>query len=302
MFYFEKDRRKPRETYPISFDRDWRYLDPRELLVHRDNREAFGRWFEEFPAGLPDFLAAMVAQLHYRGILGREFVSKALAYCRAMVEEIGFERTSPKNLALSDTNINHVMLVAGCQGPSVRKGRVMAAYQVLCRLPRDVAVKIVFSGRNPAERPNRVYILTHDEAADMEREFDTLIDHDASFREHRNLTVETEHEARTSSENLGNFFKGNYLRKANDAYLYLVSSTFHLRRLADEAEKCISGDQTLSEKIAKVVLIGAEEDPQDEPVMFEAYYVKNMMFEVFLHMFRNRPLEVDRPGEYEGAV
>lgn len=302
MYYFEKDRRNPRETYPISFDRQWRYLDPREFLVHRENRAAFKRWFSEFSPALPDFFAAIVAQMLYRRQLTRDFILWALEYCRSMIEERGYERTSLRKLALADTDINHVMLVAGCQGPAVRKARVNAAYYVLSKLPRHIRVKIVFSGRNPAEPPTRVHILTPDEAADMEREFDTLIDHDPSFREHRNFSAETEHEARTSSENLANFFHGDYLRDTRDVYLYLTSSTFHLRRLADEVERWIDDDPTLQEKIAKIILIGAEEDPTDEPVMFEPYYVKNMMYEVFLHMFKGNPLEVERHGEYEGAV
>lgn len=302
MYYFEKDRKSPRETFPVSFDRKWRYFDPREFLVHRENREIFTKWFEEFEPALPDFLAAAAAQLHYRRRVGESFVSEALEYCRAMVEERGYERTSLKELALASPRINHVILVAGCQGPAVRKARVQAAYYVLTKLPRHLDVKIVFSGRNPAEAPTRVHVLTHDEAIDMEREFDALIDADPSFEEHHNFRVELEREARTSAENLRNFFKGGHLKASNEAYLYIVSSTFHLRRLADEAEKWIDDDEELQEKISKIVLIGAERDPEREPVMVAPYYVKNMMFEVFLHMFRNRSMPELSPTAYEGAV
>lgn len=302
MYYFEKDRRAPRATYPVSFDRQWRYFDFRPLLVHRENREAFSRWFSEFRPALPDFLGAVVSQMHYKRHLDHRFIVEAIEYCRTMIEERGFERTNLRDLALAPPEINHVMLVAGCQGPAVRKARVQAAFYVLSRLPRHINVRIVFSGRNPAEPPTRIHVLTHDEATDMEREFDALVDHDQSFREHRNFTVHREREARTSSENLGNFFSGDYLKDSDTAYLYIVSSTFHLRRLADEAEKCIAVDERLKETIAKVVLIGAEKDPNDEPVMLEPYYVKNMMFEVFLHMFTNSPIGPLSPTEYEGTV
>jgi hypothetical protein len=62
-----------------------------------------------------------------------------------------------------------------------------------------------------------------------------------------------------------------------------VSSTFHLRRLADETEKHVEEPKhkQIASKISKIILIGAECDDKEDVVMFEDYYVKNMLFEVY---------------------
>ena len=136
----------------------------------------------------------------------------------------------------------------------------------------------------------------------MEREFDSLIEDDPLFSEHRNFVVDKERAARTSSENLINFFTHNYPREYKNTFLYIVSSTFHLRTLADEAEKYLESDAALKENIQRIILVGAEQRAKEEPVMLEPYYVKNMFFEIFRHMLRERPIQLEREGEYEGAV
>jgi hypothetical protein len=71
-------------------------------------------------------------------------------------------------------------------------------------LPRDVSVKIVFSGRNPAEPNVRDSILT-DEAQDMEQDFESLADRDSAFLGHRNFTVNKEQKSKSTSENINNY-------------------------------------------------------------------------------------------------
>jgi hypothetical protein len=122
MYCFKKDMSAPKPSFRISFLREWKYFDFRGFLTHKKNRETFQKWFEEVGEGLPDFLAAVIAQAHHKSCLDKKFVTKALNYCRLMVEEIGYERIGLKELALADTNINHVIVVAGCQGETVRGG------------------------------------------------------------------------------------------------------------------------------------------------------------------------------------
>ncbi|AXQ31515.1 hypothetical protein D0B54_23760 [Solimonas sp. K1W22B-7] len=96
-----------------------------------------------------------------------------------------------------------------------------------------------------------------------------------------------ESESSTTKTNISEFFQRKYVEPSKANNLIIISSTFHLIRLAKELNKYLSDnpDQILK----NVVLVGAE-DSDKQFFMTDLTYIKLMMFDVFDYLLR-------RPGE-----
>jgi hypothetical protein len=218
-----------------------------------------------------------------------------------MLEDGGFEETALYEAERqARPGENYVLLVFGCQGHLVRDYRAAAAFHVLKRL-HSVPLKIVFSGHHPAEPGSKKVVLCLDEARALEREFSRHIDRDPEVAKRHNFTLALENRSASTQENLANFFAGDYLRD-NDSTLFLVSSTFHLPRLAKDAESIIAKDPAAAARVKRLFLVGSETHPAQDPVALEANYIKAMLFEVYNHLFQYAPFTVDRPTAYDGVV
>jgi hypothetical protein len=302
MLYYEKNLSAPKPTPRAAFDQLWRFLDFRELVNYVENRRELAEWREHFKPGAPDLAAAVMAHLAYRNWLDKEIIAEqALRYCRTMLEDAGFEETALYEIKSQlDSEENHVILVFGCQGHKVRDYRASAAFHVLKKLA-NVPLKVVFSGHHPAEPGSTKTVRTNDEARALEREFSRLVDQDPDVANRHNFTVSLENQSTSTRQNLENFFNGDYLREQK-ATLFLVSSTFHLPRLARDAEQLIGADSNIKSMVQRLYLVGSETHPSEDPVTLEAIYIKAMLFEVFHHLFQYAPFAIERPGAYEGAV
>lgn len=298
MYYYAKPTSWRQDNPPIDFSRLWQRLDFRGYITHADNQDWYIEGMKRHVHGFPDLSAAVIAQMHRRGLLSHTYIGDALRYCRSMVEAEGYEQTVPPHLSDASTSTSHVILVFGCQGPEVRDARARACLQLVKNL-RHVPLKIVFSGKNPSTTDSRKVILTRDEAAALQAEFQRLLDRDPTF-EGRNFTFALEQQANSTAGNLRHFLEGPYLERNRPAQLFLLSSTFHLGRIAQEADAALAAYPDLSSGIARLVLVGAEVSAEEEIVSDERY-VKAMMYEVFRHMFQHAPPSF-RKDEYDGAV
>lgn len=303
MLYYIKDLKSDKRSPRMAFDQLWRFLDFRDLVYHSENRKALLDWLAVNPPGAPDLVAAVLAHLQYRGWLDtEEVVNTGLRYCRTMIEDAGFDETALYKIKdEAQRDLNYVMLVFGCQGHTVRDARARAAFHVVKRAPA-IPFTVVFSGRNPSENAERL-VRVKNEARALEREFSRLVDQDLEMAQRHNFHIaRMEEESSSTVENLANFLKGNYLKKGVETHLFLVSSTFHLPRIAAGAERLIAGDLEIQETVNRLFLVGGETNVAEDPITKEAPYVKAMFYEVFEHVFKHRPFEVMRPSQYEGAV
>jgi len=298
MFYYAKPTSVRLDDPPIDFSRLWQRIDFRGYITHADNQQWYMGSMERNAHGFPDFAAAVIAQMRRRGLLSQTYIQDALRYCRSMVEAEGYEQTVPPHLSDSSTSTSHVILVFGCQGPEVRDARARACFQLVKNL-RHVPLKIVFSGKNPSTTDSRKVILTRDEAAALQAEFQRLLERDPTF-DGRNFTFALEQQANSTAGNLKHFLQGPYLERNRPAQLFLLSSTFHLGRIAQETDAALASYPDLGSGIARLVLVGAEDDAE-EAIVSDERYVKAMMYEVFRHMFQHAP-PAFRRDEYDGAV
>ncbi|MDO8477754.1 MAG: ElyC/SanA/YdcF family protein [Candidatus Rokubacteria bacterium] len=300
-------------TYtPRDFTSDWRFLDFREFQ-HSSQRRFLTELLATFEASLQstqrtqtesakavslpvdpndvwayiaDAAAAVVTQLHYRSVLQPTFLKRALGYCHFVVQHLGYE---PRSLdALRESVVasqNNVMLVVGCQTPTLLYSRVDAAARLLIHL--SPSFRVVFAGKNPgapATIPN--------EAREMEVYFSSLVERDPVLDHHKRFRVEVESQSSDTKTNFAHFLNSSYLSLTMPNRLFVVSSTFHLMRIAQELDRW--SDALGGRGVVEIVLVGAEGLHDDHQAKQDRMYVKSMVYEVFLDMFKRRPL--DRPS------
>ncbi|HEX5759322.1 MAG TPA: ElyC/SanA/YdcF family protein [Thermoanaerobaculia bacterium] len=305
MIYYQKTLGAKEQEPRTAFERSWRYLDFREFITHLDNRKALIAWREQFPPGAADLAASVIAQLVYRKWISAEFIRAALGYCRSVLQDRGYLETSPLEVMEFHADVNHVMLVLGCQGHDVRDHRARAAYEALKQFP-TTEFKVVFSGHHPAEPGKRDLVLVNDEARALEREFNKLLNRDPSFSARHNYARNLERQAKSTTDNIRNLLTDRFVRSGEKVRLFLVSSTFHLIRISADVEQLVEGSTEWHDRVESVVLVGAESNAVEDPIVLTAPYVKAMMYEIFADLFKRVPMRADRSdelgGRYQGAV
>lgn len=270
----------PPDTTRINFESLWQQFDFYELL-HADTRTPFAAWVKGQQDAVPDLIAAIFTQIHSQQPMDK-LLRRALDYCQRILDDQGYDQSSLHQLAAkADPTHQHVALVAGCQGDEVLRSRARAAFRLAKKIS-PVRFTIVFSGKNPAGSQGRKTVQRRNEAVALERAFDSFVDP----LEHYNFEIFLEDKAENTKENISNFFAGTYLRKKCPATLYVVSSSFHVPRLALIAESHISEDKALKKYVKRIVAVGAEDSLEDNPVVGTNPYVKAMMYEVFSHILK----------------
>lgn len=95
-----------------------------------------------------------------------------------------------------------------------------------------------------------------------------------------------EKHSKTTKENIKFFFAHKFFAKTkhDNLYLYLVSSTFHLLRLARECTEYLNSS---SKKfgVRELVLNGADHVNKPSKHVFEPIYLKLMFFDIYFHLF-----------------
>jgi len=176
------------------------------------------------------------------------------------------------------------MLVAGCQTKEMLRARVQKAFQVFRSLHTDI--KIVFSGRNPSTKGRRRKFKTLNEAKEMERQFFSFVSASSDkMAAYSTFKVGIEETSKSTETNIEKFLTGGFLSRTDGNHLYIVSSSFHLPRLAKALDSyLVKNMATMPEKIEKVILIGAEDILSINEIVRIPSYVKQMFFDVFLFL------------------
>jgi len=237
---------------------------------------------------LADIGAATLARL-IKGstVIGGNYVNtslinEALQCCRSIISKSNYN-----SIALSDlhdivpTHEFNIMLVAGAQDRSILESRIEAAYNCAKSL-HNVSFTIALAGLQPPV-PKQVRI--RDEANEMKIMLESFINRYGLIGRHSSpkiINIESESESETTRQNIQKLYKKGELDANKINNIFIVSSTFHLARLAHEMETQIKENQKY--KVGFVVLVGAEENCDSSPVTQSYKYVKAMFYEIYNYL------------------
>lgn len=246
--------------------------------IHVDKRAAFTEAILVDRNTIADQAASAVAHLQDGGYVSDALFRDALDYCHDILLDRGYAFSTADEVA-SVRYGPSVMMLAGCQDRPMLRARVEAAYSTVRRL--GVPFRLVFSGLNPDARSPGAAVRTVNEAREMQAYFFALRDRDPKGR-----LVEVEplprldEDATNTIANVTNFLSERFLF-AEPSEVFLVSSTFHLVRLAEKVDNRLSEDPSLS--VARVVLVGAESNFTSPVIPTPTRYLKSMLHDLYMH-------------------
>lgn len=231
-----------------------------------------------------DLLASQIALMYKEELIQRDkFVESALRCCKDILIDMGFDSIDvPELVAVAREAKYNVILTPGCQSYELLRSRVRAtellAYD-FCQGYQEI--DIVFSGNNPGDPRRKPKI--HNESAEMKQYFWELVlkrERSDDLRKYLNIDVLVEHASSKSTENIERFLamKHSQLREASN--IVVVSSSFHLIRLAQRLLESIDSDSAFN--VRSLVLVGAETVPNRVSML--AVYVKSTIFEIYRHL------------------
>lgn len=256
-------------------------------LFHREHRESqLQRKSKSEHIRQADFSAAVAAKIISQ-TRSEELVIQALHCCRDILLSHGFKETTEDGHAAKTLEFegSRVVFVAGCQTEAVLESRIQRALELILELGHKV--DLAFAGGAPeGEVP-----LIPQESGRMCSIYSDMIRgryRDRDFSGVRKFIdasdVFEEESSKTTKENMQRF-AAEYFRSCDTSpkILYVVSSTFHLLRLAHE---CLDMLDSHSDKhhVSKLVLCGADAINKPDAHVFEERYLKLMMFDVYRHL------------------
>ena len=294
--YFVKKLVGNREQHgPIDWQALWRTLDFQGLINYANRKKelavalAKGSSSPRLP---PELAAAVHAHVDYRArsIGGPEtnaamnqLANAAVRYCELMLYEQDYISTSGGQLIPSDRTVP-LFVFFGAQTPDILSSRIKAGVDALAELDATEAT-IVFSGKNPGDAEFGK-TQTPNEAVELEHLFWKAVDSHPILKRRRNKwEIKLENKSSNSRSNLQYTLTVECLKEPT--WLYLVSSTFHLPRLARLSERHI--EENGLDEIKQIILVGAERRVEWDPVVKTPPYLKWMMFVVYEHVLRHSP-------------
>lgn len=229
-----------------------------------------------------DYAAACIAQFQEARLLNVDAIEKALEYCEDLILDSGFRQTPVDKLHEGTSHLeDHAILVPGCQTKPHYKSRVRALVHVLngAHFP----FKVVFSGKHP---PAAKSVQTPDEALALNVYFDDIGGRTHQFSKHLRRQIYLERESGTTSQNIVKFMQEpDLIAPDRPSQILLISSLYHLPRLAVALEDYIK--RIGLQCVRRIVLVSAENTTPNR-VSKDPLYVKQMFYEVFLHILRGR--------------
>lgn len=270
--YLYKDFKDTPTMVPIDFSE---YINSFAFLeyIHSDHRAAFNISDEKELKIRADFAASVVAKLFAKRA-NDDIIVKGLHCCRDILLSKNYNETPFNHLhnhAIKHSNINHVILVAGCQTDEILKSRVDAAIRLIRILHTDV--EIVFVGGAPERNKVKIRSESTRMMSILENRIQqgVLTEHDLIRLRSRKIFSESA--SQNTEQNIEQFFKEGFISTDKQYYLYLVSSTFHLLRLATDCEKHLMTPGS-GKNIQRLILFGADDINSPSVTAKSGIYIK----------------------------
>jgi hypothetical protein len=230
-----------------------------------------------------DIAASVLSHAYSDRALNVGFLKQLLEYSHHAVQGRGYDLEDIGDLGdFAQSAGRNIMLIAGCQSLQLMHSRVDVALQSLNSLPSRF--QVVFVGSNPSGGTYPSSVLH--EAREMKAYFKTRL---FSYSEElsRRIKLEQWVDSQTADTrgNIEQFMNSNVLHGDEPKRIFLVSSTFHLMRVAAELE--LQLPQLAKHRVASVILIGSEAVYDEWLAQAKPESIKSLAFEVYYDLLRN---------------
>jgi hypothetical protein len=244
---------------------------------------------------ISDTAASIIRKLYEKGFFHDRLVQDGLNCCQSIVFNRGYKNfvidfESFKKLR-GDDSVQNIMIIPGCQHPGMLKGRIKKAVKSIQYFDKNL--KIVASGCNPLENPTGPEKVTIPDESKFILNYlnDLIIDQ-------RIITppVFEKIEENESFNTTSNLTKAlSKLDKKQSHNLIIVSSTFHLIKLAKFVEEVLTefyNEHSNSEDFIKnIFLFGAEKEDAALTPSKSSGYIKSMFVDIFDELIRFQTIE-----------
>ncbi len=258
-----------------------------------------------FKGLIADLAASVVQRLFESGFIHENLDTESIKVCRDILVNKGYKELTTdileneitlnsKRLSGEDYGeVQNVMLVAGCQDEHMLNRRLYTALYMIPRFRTNLTV--VMSGGNPiANGAPSTNIL--DESIRMYNRLQELIDVNPEVRLPYSFSIERDGNSSNTRNNIKETLHHFVSSKEKVYNIHIVSSTFHLIRLAKELEAELSlifnSEKNLPDeertKIENIVLIGAEKVETKFKPVHDGPYMKLMFVDIFRYLSEYR--------------
>ncbi len=226
-----------------------------------------------------EVIAASVAKLHAVSLTSNGLIEEGLRYLLDLMAVQGYAELSDHSLRknLSNDPTRKVVVVVGCQTEEILESRVKRAYE-LARVVGDRAT-IVLSGKCP----NRPRVRIANESERMAGILERLIDQRGTGAEGRvpYIQVVLENKSDDTKANVREILDHPDVFDTSAVHtVFMVSSTFHLPRLAVCFEEVLRTKADLATRINHVIFSHSEEAKATR-LTRRPEYVKATLFEIY---------------------
>lgn len=250
--------------------------------IYIDQKETFSKANKNF---ISDTTASTLRRFYEKGFLHERLVKEGIRCCQSIVFNLGYQDfvmdfDTFKQLQGDDT-VQNIMIIPGCQHPGMLTGRVKKAVNSLEYFDKNLT--IVATGCNPRKSKNDPKKVTiPDESKFILNKLNDFI---------KDLCIPTppifkkieENKSTNTPQNIENTL--NSLDKTKSHNLIIVSSTFHLIKLAKfvetELTKFYEKNKNCEHFIKNIFLLGAEKEEAKFTPEKSSGYIKSMFVDVY---------------------
>jgi hypothetical protein len=171
---------------------------------------------------VPDIAASVLKGLSVNNYLSTELLQKGLNCCRDILLHMTYKEThidTIRKIIASDKDV--LIVIPGCQTGDILRSRAEHAAELFKKL--HTPARFVPVGKNP----NRRTVDILDESARIKTVLERKLDSNLEI-----IPLELEQESLRTIHNIQNLFSKNFIDKSRSTSIFIVSSTFHLIRLA----------------------------------------------------------------------
>jgi hypothetical protein len=251
-----------------------------------------------------DVVAAALTLLKMNGFLSSKLVTRATEVCRDVVRRQGYRVRDWTELSQILGSRRNIVLIPGCQGRTILKSRAEAAADFCSKA--SGRIDVIFSGSHP---PDSKEVIEPDEAGMAQQYFnDAMKKRRSSLPRGVHLIVPTaEVRSKNTEQNVSYSLRTRPFRDPGRKNVIVVSSAFHLPRVAQALEKRL---RRQNHGVERLILVSAEPIGRLTKVSNHETYAKQALFLLYTEIFREvaKQLPQDRrttkktPGGKAGKV
>lgn len=244
---------------------------------------------EKHAIAIADLAATLSLDMYLTPVLCKQgqFVDTLLALSRDLLVNMGYSELDVAELSKFPHDEKNLVMVAGCQHEDILASRIRAAVELLMELLNNRrSVEILFSGSSPGG-----LVRIQNECTRMQQLFRQelrrlLPEKPDDVSRLMGATVTLDPKAQTSKENVREFLSRTAAQLITPCRIFVVTSTFHLRRLCYTLEQELYSRTRRSQvnrrikkhRIQQIIAVGAE--PTNGSIVAQnPAYVKSMSFE-----------------------